>query len=130
MNTKPSFLQQRVAAFRHAFRGLSFLFRTQAHARIHTWAAIGVIALGVWLQVSWGAWAMLALCIGSVFVAETFNTSVEELTNLVSPNYNERAGRTKDLAAAAVLLTSIMSIVCGIFIFGPLLWAKLEILLK
>ncbi|MGL4597206.1 MAG: diacylglycerol kinase family protein [Bacteroidia bacterium] len=129
MSNKTSYLEQRMAAFRYAFRGLSFLFRTQAHARIHGLAALCVVVLGVWLQVSWGAWAILALCIGSVFAAETFNTSVEELTNLVSPNYNERAGRTKDLAAAAVLLTSIMSIVCGLLIFGPLLWAKINALL-
>jgi diacylglycerol kinase len=53
-------------------------------------------------------------------------TSVEELTNLVSPDFNKMAGRTKDLAAAAVLLTSIMSFCCALVIYVPKIWGNMN----
>lgn len=112
-------IRRRLLSFKYAFQGLAYLFRSQPHARFHVLAAAVVIALGWWLRIDRTEWCLLTLCVGSVLAAEAFNTALEELTNLVSPEYHELAGRTKDVAAAAVLLTAFTALVIGSVIFLP-----------
>lgn len=64
-------------------------------------------------------WCLLAGCIGLVFTAEIFNTAIETLTNLVSPEWHNLAGKTKDLAAGAVLAASITAAIVGSIVFLP-----------
>ncbi len=64
-------------------------------------------------------WCLVVFCIGLVMVAEALNTSIEFLTDLVSPEWNDKAGQVKDLAAAGVLLSAITAIIIGIFVFLP-----------
>jgi diacylglycerol kinase (ATP) len=118
-------LQKRLASFGFAFKGLATLFRTQPNARIHLLATMLVIGFGFWLQITPFEWALVALCIGMVFAAEAFNSALEFLTDLVSPEYHELAGKTKDLAAAGVLLTAGGTAAVGLLIFGPKLWQVL-----
>ena len=61
----------------------------------------------------------IIIVIGLVISAEIFNTSIEELVNLVSPQKNEKAGIIKDLAAAAVLILAITALITGLIIFLP-----------
>jgi diacylglycerol kinase (ATP) len=91
--------------------------------RIHVLSAIGVVAAGFFFDVSITEWCLLAGCIGMVFMAEIFNTAIETLTNLVSPDYHPLAGKAKDLAAAAVLMASITAAIVGVLIFLPYLAA-------
>ena len=52
-------------------------------------------------------------------MAEAFNTALEFLTDLVSPDYHELAGKTKDVAAGAVLFMAIGAAIVGFLIFFP-----------
>lgn len=112
-------LKKNVASFRYAVHGITLLVKTQANARFHLLAAGGVMGAGLYLKVSALEWAILALTVGSVLAAEGFNTALEFLTDLVSPDYHELAGKTKDVAAGAVLITAFAAIAVGILIFGP-----------
>ena len=47
------------------------------------------------------------------------NTAIEYIVDLVSPQYNDLAGKAKDVAAAAVLLTAFGAIIVGFLIFLP-----------
>jgi diacylglycerol kinase len=47
------------------------------------------------------------------------NTAIEELVNMLSPEYNKKAGLIKDVAAGAVLIAAIVSIIIGVIIFLP-----------
>jgi hypothetical protein len=58
-----------------------------------------------------------------VWAAETFNTALEKLVDLVSPEYHPLAGKVKDIAAGAVLIVSLMSVVVGGIIFGSRAYA-------
>ena len=82
-------------------------------------AAITVIALGIYFGISKTEWCLIVIAICMVISAEAFNTSIEHLTDLVSPNYHELAGKTKDVAAAAVLITAIGAAILGLIIFLP-----------
>ena len=114
-----------IEAFGHAFSGLFFALRTQRNMPIHLVIAAGVIGLGVWLGLSTTQWAVLALTIGSVLAAELLNSSLEVVVDMVSPDYHPLAKRAKDVAAGAVLLAAMVSVLVGLLILGPPLWAQL-----
>jgi len=127
MSTKPErpfSASARLASFRFAFKGIVEFFRSQHNARIHLLCALGAVALGLWLEIAALQWCVVAFCIAAVFAAELVNTAIEYLTDLVSPGYNEKAGKVKDLAAAAVLVVSIAALICAAFIFLPPLLVK------
>jgi diacylglycerol kinase len=74
------------------------------------------------LHISAVEFAMVCVAITGVFIAEMFNTVFELLIDLASPEYNPLAKIAKDVAAGAVLLSAILSIVIGLFVFVPHLW--------
>jgi diacylglycerol kinase len=95
--------------------------------RIHALAALLAIVAGFALSITAIEWCLIIGCIGLVFMAEVFNTAIETLTNLVSPEFNPLAGKTKDLAAGAVLIAAITAAVIGIIIFLPYLVAAIAL---
>ena len=115
-----------IAGFRHAFRGLWYALRTQRNARVHVCIAILAILLGVALHISSVEFAMVFVAITGVFIAEMFNTVFELCIDLASPDYHPLAKIAKDVAAGAVLLSAILSVVIGLFVFGPHLWDLLH----
>jgi diacylglycerol kinase len=114
-----------IAGFGYAFSGLWYTLRTQRNARIHLGIAILAIILGIFLHISAVEFAMVFVAITSVFIAEMFNTVIETCVNLISPEYHPLAKLAKDIAAGAVLLSAMLAIVIGLFIFGPHLWLYL-----
>ncbi len=110
--------------FRFAFSGLGYALRTQRNTRIHLSIAAAVVALGMWLGLSLTQWAVLTLTIGFVLVGEMLNTVAETLVDLVSPGYHPLAKVVKDVTAGAVLITAIISVIVGLLVLGPPLWAR------
>jgi diacylglycerol kinase (ATP) len=108
-------------SFGFAVRGLQLLLRTQPNARLHLLATGAVLALSAFSLRSPRDWALVLLATGFVWVAESFNTALEFLTDLVSPEWRPLAGQVKDLAAAAVLLAAATALAVGILIFGTAL---------
>ncbi len=115
-------LAGRVASFGFALRGLRTLVATQANARIHAVATVLAIAAGFWFALTRMEWCAVVAAIGLVWTAEGLNTALEFLTDLASPEHHPLAGKTKDVAAGAVLAASIAAAVIGAIIFGPKLW--------
>ena len=108
-------------SFGFAVRGLQLLLRTQPNARLHLLATVAVLVLGAFSLRSPRDWAIVLLATGFVWVAESFNTALEFLTDLVSPEWRPLAGQVKDLAAGAVLLAAATALAVGILIFGTAL---------
>ena len=121
-----SYLTRRLRSFGHAFRGLAILLRTQHNARIHALAAILVVAAGALLRISPAEWALIALAIVCVWVAEALNTSIEFLVDLASPERHPVAANAKDVAAGAVLIAAIGSVIVAVLVFGPPVLRLLE----
>jgi diacylglycerol kinase len=111
-----------IAGFAYAFQGLGYAFRTQRNIRIHATIASVAIILGIVLHISAVEFAMIFIAITSVFIAEMFNTVIELSIDLSTPEYHPLAKTAKDVAAGAVLLSAFLSIIIGLFIFGPHLW--------
>lgn len=105
-------------SFRFAFHGLYLVIRFENNTRVHLFATLGVLVAGFAVNLSVMEWAIILTQIGLVWTAETFNTALEKLVDLISPQFNPKAGAIKDIAAAAVLITSMMAAVIGLLIFG------------
>lgn len=118
--------QARANSFRYAFKGLKLFFTTQHNSWIHLVAALSVIAAGFFFGITRMEWLFVILAIALVLIIEILNTAIEFLVDLVSPEYNELAGKIKDLAAGAVLFAAIMAAVIGVLVFGPYLLALLS----
>jgi len=112
-------------SFRYAFAGLSYALRTQRNTRIHLAIAATVVAMGVWLGLSFTDWAVLILTIGFVLVSEMLNTVAETLVDLINPGYHPLAKTIKDVTAGAVLLTALISVIVGLVVLGPPLLNRL-----
>ena len=111
-----------IAGFTYAFQGLGYAFRTQRNIRVHTTIAVLTIILGLLLRISTVEFAMVFIAITSVLIAEMFNTVIEVSIDLSTPEYHPLAKIAKDVAAGAVLLSAMLSIIIGLFVFGPHLW--------
>jgi diacylglycerol kinase len=103
-------------SFSYALNGIKNLLRTEHNAGIHIASAVLVIFLGFVFKISKYEWCLLVLAIGFVLAAEIINTAIECLTDIVSPEYSEKAGKVKDLAAGAVLIASITAFAIGLII--------------
>lgn len=115
----PSFLRF-INSFRYALRGIKIsLNKGEVNIRVHVFVAIVSILLAYLLHLSILEWSVIIVCIGIVIAAELFNTAIEKLVDLVSPEWNDKAGIVKDIAAGAVLIVSIASAIIGIIIFVP-----------
>jgi diacylglycerol kinase len=115
-----------IHSFRHAFAGIDHGLRTQANLRIHLAATICVIIAGLLLQISTVEWAILTVTIMIVMSAELFNTALEATLDRVSLEEHPLAKVGKDVAAGAVLIGAIGSVIVGLLIFGPRLLALIN----
>jgi diacylglycerol kinase (ATP) len=120
-----NFLHSRAQSFRFAFEGWWYVIRTQKNAWIHAIISIAVLLIGFWLHLAPQDWAVIILAIGMVWAAEFFNTALEAIIDLISPEKNHLAKVSKDVGAAAVLIAAVASVIIGLLILGPPLWSKL-----
>ncbi|MFT6969720.1 MAG: diacylglycerol kinase [Roseivirga sp.] len=119
---KPFSFKERINSFRFATNGLKQLLIVEHNFRIHLFAAIAVIFLGFYFDVTKNEWLWLVFSIGFVMVTEIINTGIERLVDLISPQINPKAGLAKDIGAAAALLASLTSAIIGLIIFYPYLF--------
>lgn len=106
-------------SFKNAWYGLCQAFKSERNMKVHFIAAILVIAAGLFLEVDNVSWIALIFAIGLVFIAELFNTAIEELTDLVIEEFSEKAGRVKDISASAVMASACVAVAIGIRVFLP-----------
>lgn len=108
--------------FVYAWRGLVYAVRTQRNVRVHMLVGTAAVGLGIALRISAVEFAVLFVAITLVFVAEMFNTVAEACVDLITAEYHPLARVAKDVAAGAVLVNAMLSVVIGLFIFVPHLW--------
>ena len=112
-------IQKRLKSFVYAFSGIKDLFKHTPNARIHLVLTGLSIIGGIYFDIKWIEWCFIILAISMVLAAEAFNSALEYLTDLVSPDYHPLAGKAKDIAAGAVLLTAVGAACIGFIIFFP-----------
>jgi diacylglycerol kinase len=108
-----------IFSLRNAFSGLRYLYSSQNNIRIHFFATICAIILGIILKISILDWCLVLLTIGIVWIIEAINTVFERLFDLMDQNINPIVKIGKDVSAAAVLISAIVSLIIGFIIFSP-----------
>ena len=121
-----SFIKKRIASFGYALEGIFEVIQSQPNFIIHFIAASVAITAGFYFTISATEWCLVIGSITLVLGAETFNTALEHLTNLVSPDYHILAKKTKDAAAGGVLFIAIGAAIVGLIIFLPKILALIS----
>ncbi|MCC6894393.1 MAG: diacylglycerol kinase family protein [Anaerolineae bacterium] len=121
LNVSPN----RVESLGYALAGWLYMLRYQKNTRIMSVASVIIFLLALWLQIDFTSLAILVLTITGVWMAEFLNAAVEAVVNLASPGFHPMAKVAKDVAAAAVLLGAVASIIVGLLLLGPPLLHKL-----
>lgn len=106
---------------RYSVLGLKIAWKQEAHFRVHILATVMVVAAAFFLNVTALEFALLFLACGFVISVEILNTALEELCDKFTLEHDPHIGKIKDLAAAAVLVSSIFAAVTGLLILGPYL---------
>lgn len=103
----------------NAFTGLRIMLSGERNVKIE--AGIGFLALAMcaFMEVKPLEWVIIIICCMVVLSLECVNSAIEQLVDLVSPEYHILAKRAKDFAAGAVLFASICSAIVGIIVFLP-----------
>ncbi len=106
------------ATFRYAFEGLRYTWRTQRNFRVET--MVGALAVVLCLLLRVNPASVLLSC-ALVLSLEMVNTAFEAVVDLAAPTYHPLAKIAKDVAAGAVLVASIISVLVGLVVLGPAL---------
>jgi len=109
----------RIKSFSFAFNGIKNLFYKEHNARIHFIAMFCVIGLGLFFKIELAEWIPIVIVIGLVLLSELFNTAIETLADIVDSSWNVKIGLVKDYSAGAVLISALISLIVGGFIFIP-----------
>ena len=123
-STEPRFsIGVRIRSFGHAGRGAMRLLRYEHSAWIQLSIAAVAVVLAIALQISASDWRWIVVACGMVLSVEGLNTAVEATCDRISVAYSEQIKLAKDVAAGAVLLSSIAAAVIGVLTFWPYLFA-------
>lgn len=114
-------LRKRILSFRYAFRGIGQLIKHEHNFWIHMFAALTVVILGSYFNVSRDEWLALIVAIALVLIAEGINTAIEYLANAITNEENEKIRWAKDIAAGSVLIAAFMAMIIGLIVFIPYL---------
>lgn len=109
----------RMQSFRFAFRGVRVMLTSQKNAWIHATISIIVLGAGFGFGLSWAEWCWIVLAIVAVWTAEALNTAFEFLADVASPEFHPLVEKAKDVAAGAVLISALGSVIIGILVLGP-----------
>ena len=101
---EPFSIKKRLKSFTYAGKGIKSFVCREHNVWIHLSIALLTIMAGFFFEIHRIEWIAIIICIGVVIAAEAFNTAIERLVNLTSPEWNPIAGEVKDIAAGAVLI--------------------------
>lgn len=118
MNPKQEY-KKLINSFKYAIEGFISSFKTERNMKIHILAMIVVIALAIYLGLNTIEWCIIAIVISLVIGAELFNTAIETVVDMISPERNPKAKLAKDISAAAVLALAIGAFAVGMIVFIP-----------
>lgn len=111
--------KKQLKSFTFAWKGILTCAGHEQNITFHLIAAIIVLAAGFCFGISRTEWMVVMLCIGTVIAAELFNSAIERLVDMVSPEWKKIAGEVKDIAAGAVLITAFAAAIVGMIVFLP-----------
>lgn len=109
-----------IDSFKYAFMGIGTVFREERNMRTHVLLGLLAVLLGFFFDLSQTEWLWIVLCVFLMIVMEIWNTVVENIVDLITNHeFHPIAKKAKDMAAAAVLVTSFLALAVGAIILLP-----------
>ncbi|MEI5988731.1 diacylglycerol kinase [Enterococcus termitis] len=119
-----------VASLEFALQGIKTVFKEERNMRTHVFMGIVAIVAGFIFQLVISEWLWLLLAIFLVLVMEMINTVFENVVDMVTDFHFHPIGKKiKDMAAGAVLITTVFAVVVGVLLFVPKIWQIIQDLL-
>ncbi|MDN3619086.1 MULTISPECIES: diacylglycerol kinase family protein [Polaribacter] len=118
-NPNDSFIRGRLRSFKFALRGMWLLMTTEDSIKAQLFVAVLATILGFYFNISNIEWMFQFIVIGLVLVAEALNTAIEKVADFVHPDYHEKIGFIKDIAAGAPSFAAFTSLIIAGFIYIP-----------
>jgi len=115
------FFTKLIKSFGYAIKGIQFGFADK-NMKIHGVAAVLAIFLSFYYQLSWQEWLYIVIAICIVLSAELFNSSIENMADIVRDELKldyKATQKLRDMAAGAVLIVTSMAAIIGLVIFLP-----------
>lgn len=119
MNAERFSLHKRVRSLYYALAGILRFFKTEHNAWLHLAATIVVLVLAMICRFNSTEMVLLVFAVGFVWAAELFNTCIEKMMDFISTERHPQIKVIKDMAAGAVLIAAITSLVMGLILFIP-----------
>jgi len=114
-----SFFSGRLKSVSFAMKGAAKLIATEHSIMVQFFLGILMTIVGFLMHISTTEWLFQILAIGLVMSVEGINTAVEKIADFIHPDYHERIGFIKDIAAGAVFFAALTSIAIGLVIYVP-----------
>lgn len=108
-----------ITSLKHAARGIGIAVVRENNVRLQLTAVFLVIMAGLYFKISSSDWLAISLVSGLVIALELINTTLEKLLDLIKPRLMAQAAIIKDIAAGAVLVSTLTALIVASFVFIP-----------
>lgn len=113
------FVKGRLKSMVYAFNGAYKLVTTEHSVMVQFCIGVLVTVAGFWFRISATEWMLQILAIGLVLGVEGVNTAIEKVADFIHPDYHQRIGFIKDIAAGAVFFAALAALAVGAIIYCP-----------
>jgi diacylglycerol kinase (ATP) len=114
-----TFINGRLKSVTFAVKGAIKLITTEHSVMVQFSLGILMTILGFYFNITKTEWLFQTFAIGLVLSIEGLNTAVEKIADFIHPNYHERIGFIKDIAAGSVMFAAMTAIIIGLIIYVP-----------
>lgn len=114
-----SFIKGRFKSIGYAVKGAFKLITTEHSVMVQSSLAVLLIIAGFYFDISREEWMIQILAFGLVLGIESLNTAVEKIADFIHPEFHDRIGFIKDIAAGAVMFAAMAAIAVGLLIYVP-----------
>lgn len=111
------------SSFKFGFEGIAAAAAKERNVQIHLAVSVIVILSGFIFSINKYEWIAIFLSIGGMISMEMMNTAIERTVDMYTKEYHPLAKQAKDIAAGAVLVFAITSVMTGLIIFLPRIFA-------
>jgi diacylglycerol kinase (ATP) len=113
------FVSGRIKSIGFAVKGAYKLVTSEHSVMVQFSIMILMIFAGFYFDISREEWMLQILAFGLVLGIEGLNTAVEKIADFIHPEFHNRIGFIKDIAAGAVLFAAFSAIAVGALIYVP-----------
>jgi diacylglycerol kinase (ATP) len=114
-----SYIGKRIRGGGYALKGAFILIKSEHAIQVQVIVSILITIAGLYFEISKTEWMFQVISIGLVLSTEGLNTAIEGISDFVHPNFHNKIGYIKDVAAGAVLFAAFTAIIMAAFIYIP-----------